>query len=326
MFVFLTWIVIATYVLYYILLPFIKPLQLVSNRFSRKIHLYHLRYSGRLKWKQYKIIAQYKPPKWINSAEAWLLVHRFCSSTDMFSLLYKRKAESIIDIEVNKHWNGKESVMIKKLNKVKSSSPLYEQAFFNNLFWVKDSIKLSRFSDISSSCNLESLEKYWIDEGRFLDPKDSKIKNRFNNLIIFVWWALLVLLLYFIATFIFQSFFFHYSRIEDIFPILWFAIFVIWVWIVYKMPIKLKRTTEWEKLLAHILWYKLFIEKCDKKQIEELEKMDPLYFSEIVSYAVVFWLETKLLKNIVPMIDANINPMDGYYWKWENLSNFSDII
>jgi hypothetical protein len=55
-------------------------------------------------------------------------------------------------------------------------------------------------------------------------------------------------------------------------------------------------------------------------------KSDPLYFSEIVSYAVVFWLETNLLKNIIPMVDKDIDPLDWYYWKWKELSDFSGVL
>jgi hypothetical protein len=32
----------------------------------------------------------------------------------------------------------------------------------------------------------------------------------------------------------------------------------------------------------------MFIKQCDENKLKELMKSDPLYFSEIVSYAVVF--------------------------------------
>ena len=128
---------LAWYVLYHFLLPVIKPLQLVSNRISRKIHLYYLEKWWVLRWKQkkkYPVIIQYNPPKWINSAEVWFLLHRYASSTDIFSLLYKWQAEWLISISVEKTKNW-EKIKIKKwkiFDMIVRHMKIY---FLVNCFW-----------------------------------------------------------------------------------------------------------------------------------------------------------------------------------------------
>lgn len=325
----LTW-----YGLYCFLLPFIKPLQLVSNRISRKIHLYNLERWGMLGWKQkrkYPVIIQYNPPEWINSAEAWFLLHRYASSTDIFSLLYKWQAEWLVSIliENTKNW---EKIKIKKLKDIWHDGPSYENIFFDKLFLESNVRELTRFSDISSLCDTKMLEDYWINKWWFHPKKawdtmkDELIHNkRIERIVVFVLVMIIILILYNIFSYKYIFFLYHWW-IEDVFPVLWFAIFVVCFWILLKSPQKFKRTDDGDKLAAQILWFRMFIKQCDENKLKELMKSEPMYFSEIVSYAVVFWLETNLLKNIIPMLDKNIDPMDWYYWKWEKLSNFSDII
>ena len=320
-------------VLYYFLLPVIKPLQLISNRIFRKIHLYNLWKWWVLRWKQkkkYPVIIQYDPPEWINSAEAWFLLHRYASSTDIFSLLYKWQAEWLISISVEKTKNW-EKIKIKKMKDIWHDSPSYENLFFGKLFLESKVRELTRFSDISSLCDTEMLEEYWVVKWWFQPKKtwntikDELIHNKkIRRIILFVLAMIIILILYNIFSFK-NIFFLYHWWIEDVFPVLWFAIFVIGFWILLKNPQKFKRTDEGDKLASQILWFRMFVKQCDENKLKELMKSDPMYFSEIVSYAVVFWLETNLLKNIIPMMDKDIDPFDWYYWKWENLSDFSDV-
>ena len=322
------------YVLYHFLLPVIKPLQLVSNRISRKIHLYYLEKWWALRWKQkrkYPVIVQYNPPKWINSAEAWFLLHRYASSTDIFSLLYKWQAKWLISILVEKTKNW-EKIKIKKMKDIWYASPSYENIFFGKLFLESGVMELTRFSDISSLCDTKMLEDYWVVKWWFHpkktwdNMKDELIHNKkIRRIVLFLLAMIIILILYNILSFK-NIFFLYHWWIEDVFPVLWFAIFVVGLWILLKSPQKFKRTDEGDKLVSQILWFRMFIKKCDENKLKELMKSDPLYFSEIVSYAVVFWLETNLLQNIIPMMDKDIDPFDWYYWKWEKLSDFSDVI
>jgi hypothetical protein len=48
------------------------------------------------------------------------------------------------------------------------------------------------------------------------------------------------------------------------------------------------------------LGYKEFLEKVDKKKIEELTKQDPLFVEKSLPYAVVFGIETEFIKKITP--------------------------
>lgn len=327
------WFVV--FVLYYFLLPVIKPLQLISNKISRKIHLYNLWKWWVLRWKQkkkYPIIIQYNPPKWINSAEAWLLLHRYASSTDIFSLLYKWQAEWLIKISIDKIKNW-ESIKIKKIKDIWHANPSYENLFFGKLFFESNVRELTRFSDISSLCDTKMLESYWLDNWWFHPRKkwntfkDELIHNKkFVTVASFILIMFIILVLYNVLSFSYWFFFLRHWWIEDVFPIFWFAIFVICLWILIKNPTKLTRTDDGDKIASHILWFRMFIKKCDENKLKELMKSDPMYFSEIVSYAVVFWLETSLLKNVIPMLDKSIDPFDWYYWKWEDLSDFSDVL
>ncbi len=323
------------YVLYHVFLPVIKPLQLISNRISRKIHLYNLGKWWTLKWKQkkkYPIIIQYNAPKWINSAEAWFLLHRYASSTDIFSLLYKWQAEWLIAISTDntKNW---EKIIINKIKNIYRTCPLYEGLFFDNLFGELKTRELTRFSDISSLCDTKMLESYWIDKWWFQPKKtwdnlkDELIHNKkFMCISSFLLVMIIILILFNVLSFKYWIFFLRHWWIEDVFPILWFVIFVVWLWILLKAPQKFERTDDGDKLASQILWFRMFIKQCDENKLKELMKLDPMYFSEILSYAVVFGLETNLLKNIIPMIDKGIDPLDWYYWKWENLSDFSNIL
>ena len=57
------------------------------------------------KWKFSKkipIVVWYTPPKWLNSAEVWLLLHRWAEIRDMLSLIYKWAIEWLISISIEK--------------------------------------------------------------------------------------------------------------------------------------------------------------------------------------------------------------------------------
>lgn len=317
-------------VFHFVLLPIIKPLQVVSNRITRKLHLYDLRYRWNLSWelkKKYPVIIQYNPPKWISAAEAGLLLHCYASSTDVVSLLYKWQAESLINILVKTWKNEKEIVVINKIEKIPDNYPKYEISFFNNLFRSGKTIGIDHFSDLSSSFNLELLENYWVKKWWFNKSSvnwDIKIKT--YKMFLFVVIMTLLFIWFSVVSFKFWKLFFYHSWIEDVFPIVWFITFVVWVSVIRNSHVRLKRTEKWSKLVSEILWYRMFVQSCDEKQLDSFFKKDPLFFGEIVSYAVVFWLETSLLRNIIPILDKNIDPLDGYYWDWESLSKFSGFL
>jgi hypothetical protein len=53
---------------------------------------------------------------------------------------------------------------------------------------------------------------------------------------------------------------------------------------------------------------------------------DPLYFDKILPYAVVFWLDTKLIKIITPIMEEmNINPVRCNWNIWD-ISNINSSI
>ena len=55
-------------------------------------------------------------------------------------------------------------------------------------------------------------------------------------------------------------------------------------------------------------------------------KQDPLYFDKILPYAVVFWLETELLKKFEPIM-KEMNIKSSYFdWDWVSINVINDVI
>ena len=92
-----------------------------------------------------------------------------------------------------------------------------------------------------------------------------------------------------------------------------FIFFAIWVIYLWRKPYKLKPTKEWDLLKRHLLWFRKFILSCDERKINSLLKTDPLFHDKIIPYAIVFWIETDLLKKLIPIFDDKIDPRDWNY-------------
>lgn len=257
-----------------------------------------------LKWKlkeQFPVIVQYFPPIWITSAEAWLLIHRYAKVSDLLSLVYKWLVEKIVKIE----WDTKDwSVLITKVRNIWCEVPEYESALFGNLlYWW--SIRISRGKNMYRYLNLEMLEAYWDEKWWLKDWITPKRYIAIPFLIIpFIILPAAVLLWY-------ETWFI---------PFICIMCFIVWVILLIESSYDKKDVTEeWAKLVAHLLWYREFIAKCEEDQLRFLLKEDPLYFDKTLPYAVAFWLETELIKKmksigIQPSININ------------TLSDFSDIM
>jgi hypothetical protein len=130
--------------------------------------------SGALKWDfaaQFPVIVQYEPPQWINSAEAWLLLHRWSRVKDMLSLIYKWAAQWLITLSTEKtEWSSfKKStnyVIITKNMDIPKESPTYEKNTFNSLV-RNEKNKIKSSSNLYNKLSLHSLERYWIDNWWF---------------------------------------------------------------------------------------------------------------------------------------------------------------
>lgn len=245
------------------------------------------------------IIVQYNPPKWINSAEAWLLLHRYASSIEYFSLLYSWSAKKIINIKSEiRDWS--EYIIINKVSELPLDTPLYQVLFFNNLFWNTNECCLSELSEIHNYYDSFDLEKYWISKWWFMN--NELLWFRISSWKNFIFFCLFLFVLY--------------LKI-NVYVLIFFVLYYL-----YKKFRRLKRTKEWDKLVEHLLWFRKFVLSCDEKKFESFLKEDPLYYDEILSYAVVFWIETNLMKKLIPVLDKDIVPEDGTYWTWESIGKF----
>lgn len=305
------WIVLILGRLFFlILIPFLIIIEFSDkwiwslNRLSHQVKNSFYRYSS-ASISDSNIIVQYEPPKWINSAEAWLLLHRYASSTDYFSLLYLWSSKWIITIKSDViNWN--ECIILHKVGDISQKFPVYQKKFFNNLFCSGDDCKLTELSEIHSYYDLYDLEKYWAYKWWF------KI-NKF--LWIYLPSGIKAVGLYF-CIFLLLFIFFWFS-----FSIKLVLLFFVCCYL-YKKLRRLKRTEEWDKLVEHLLWFREFVLSCDEKKFESFLKEDPLYYDEILSYAVVFWIETDLMKKLIPVLDKDIVPNDWTYWTWKRIGKF----
>lgn len=276
-----------------------------SNRIIRKLNNYSHKYWLKSDFSN-SIIVQYNPPKWINAAEAWLLLHCYASTIDMFSLLYLWSSKKYISIECEERKDWKELIILKKLKDLPDDTPVYQSVFFYKLFfWSLDIRCLSEISEINNCFDLSNLEKYGISKWWF----------KSNSL---SWYYLLswkkVLPIYVIAFIVWCLFSFRFA--------IWLVAILCILKPLLKHFYKLKRTEEWDKLAEHLLWFRKFVLSCDEKKFESFLREDPLYYDEMLSYAVVFWIETDLMKKLIPVFDEDIDPGDWTYWRWSKIGSF----
>ena len=266
-----------------------------------------------LKWEfadKFPVIVQYTPPQWINPAEAWLLLHREAKAKDMLSLIYKRAAEWLINISIEKtEWSifssSKDIVIITKNRDIPWDLPGYEQDFFRSLLRGEKN-KITESTNLYGKLGLSALESFGKKKWWFT----------WNNLRS---WAIAILIL--VA-------FFLLDFIAEIFPWLYEILFLAFIfWCIYlSYGPKLKETEEWAKLISYILWYREFLAMCDENKLRLFLEQDPLYFDKILPYAVAFWLETELLKKIEPIMrEMNIRPT-RYNWDFTAMYLIDDIV
>ena len=257
------------------------------------------RKSGKLTWdfaKQFPVIVQYEPPKWINSAEAGLLLHRGAKPKDMLSLIYKRAAEWLIKLsfEEDEWWFFKKilkTVIITKIKDINPESPAYEIDFFKALVRGQKS-KLSWDTNLYNRLGLSTLESYWRKKWWFTGGKPKG-------------WLITVgfFALYFILHFFGNSF-----PLVAPLAIIGFIILAVHS----AAAAKLKETEEWARLISHVLWYREFLAACDENKLRLFLQQDPLYFDKVLPYAVAFWLDTELIKKIEPLL-KEMNIRSAWY-------------
>ena len=258
------------------------------------------RKSGKLKWdfaKQFPVIVQYEPPKWMNSAEAGLLLHRGAKPKDMLSLIYKRAADWLIKLsfETEEWWffkSASDNVVITKLGNISPEAPAYEISLFESLVRSERN-KISATTNLYSKLSLSSLEKYGEKKWWFKSNKALTLIP-----IIFIW-------MFFLAPIL-------WAILPALFPILILGFFFFMVAMSWWS--KFKETEEWARLIAHVLWYREFLAACDENKLRLFLQQDPLYFDKILPYAVAFGLDTELIKKIEPIMQEMNTKPSWYDW------------
>ena len=264
------------------------------------------RKSGKLKWdfaKQFPVIVQYEPPKWVNSAEAWLLVHRGAKPKDMLSLVYKWATEWLIKLsfEEDGWWifkKASKNVIITKIMDINPESPAYEKDFFRALVRGERS-KISENSNLYSKLSLSDLENYWRKSWWFTGGKN-------KGWLTTIWFITLIILASFLE-----------NTIPWIVPICFIGFFAIAIY--SSAASQLKETEEWAKLISHVLWYKEFLAACDENKLKLFLQQDPLYFDKILPYAVAFWLDTELIRKMEPIMQEMNIKSSWYDWDIHNI-------
>lgn len=251
---------------------------------------------------KYPVIVQYNPPKWLNSAEVWILFHRYIDPKDTFSLVYKWACEWVIKIQ---SWRWHSDISLIKTKNISSNCPEYEKNLFNKLF-SKNKLILNNRTYLYNKLKNSWLNDYWIEQWRF-----TKKETKWCSYV----WCLMFLICISICL---------------IFPLSIFIIFVviaaIWQWNWGLQQKNLDETEKWAKLISHILWYRQFLKTCDENKLKLFLQQDPLYFDKILPYAVVFGLDTKLIKKITPLMqEMNINPT-WYEWNLNSLYKVAHTI
>lgn len=301
----LTWLILLTPFLAFIVTTIkiikyiLKQRKWVSEK--RKIRKEYL--------KKYPVFVQYNPPKWLNSAEVWLLLKRRVWTKDLLSLIYKWAADWYIKID-----NSNSDLFLVKIKELPWDSQNYENILFNKLF-VKNKINVNKPSNylyrVIESVS-KSLEKHWISVWWFSEINDSNHKTNDHKTNI---WCFNLLL--------------FFSSLLTMFiipacPVIYFVLAVIYVVISDKWYSF--ETDEWAKLISHILWYKKFLKTCDEDKLKTSLQEDPLYFDKILPYAIVFWIETKLIKKMKNIMqELDIEPT-RYDWDISKIPYTASII
>jgi hypothetical protein len=172
---------------------------------------------------------------------------------------------------------------------------------------------------------LEDLEDYWISNW-WLHKNSSRYQKKFEDTIWRITWFLfLCLFVSFVFLFIFWNTIFLYITFISFFTtwVLWFF----W-WIINAIRKSKsewnKETEKWAELIAHILWYREFLAKCDENKLRLFIKQDPLYFDKILPYAIVFGLDTVLIDKVSPIMkDLNIKS-NIFIWDFSYLNDIRD--
>lgn len=261
--------------------------------------------NSELNWdfaKKYPVVIQYKPPDWINCAEAWLLLYRRVRAKDLLSLIYKWKADGLIDINIE----NKSKITITKIHMMPSSYKNYEEHLFDVLIPYPITI-LEKYLKRNPKFDKKLLENYAIKKWWIIPSKSRIIINKIIISIFFIYLICLV-----VVSIITKSTYIIWYGFLWLILLIFFLMLtksILMTWNAYT------ETEEWAKLISHILGYKKFLETCDKNKLILSLKDNPSHFEKTLSYATVLWIKNDLINKISPAIKNT----DTAIYKFEDM-------
>ena len=229
------------------------------------------------------VVIQYDPPKWLNPSEVWMLYNQSCESTNLDCLLYKREYEWLIDIEDKGNWN----VILYRNKGIDSNAPSYERQYWTMIFgfdckdrvmWKLQQAKL----DVKELSNLHSeLLRYCVEKWRLYNER-LKISGLFSILICILLtpifpplWIVVILYFYAVAIYYSNKKSIHFGTTN--------------------LRNRIHLTEGWEKLLAHIIGYKYWLEHCEEKQLKKILKEDSSFNNKTLPYVIALRMDWKFL-------------------------------
>ena len=280
---------------------FFWAMYISQHRLHKKTKPIDLKNSPTIK---YPIIIQYEPPKWINSAEVWLLLYRRSDPISIITLIYKRLWAWLISMNIKESpdyikKNKKTTYIIQKIKEPSEMAPSYELLFWKSFFDAWDCVEIDNNADLYLDESLRSLEERWYKKWWFV--KDDSI-DKWSLIIMSIIVILIVLL--FITP--------HTVGKDGIMTAIIFVLYIILfsfpkLWIIVSVDVpkfkEMKTTEKGDDLIYHILWFKKFLETCDANILKTFLKKDPLYFDKVLPYAIIFWIESELIEKFRPLID-----------------------
>lgn len=241
---------------------------------------------------RHKVVIQYTPPKWLSPSEVGFLYHRKFQSTDLDAMLYDWAYKWYISI--------KNSNTYRTITNIKTlqSEKEYEWYCWHLFFWYKEWEKCTvHFRKITS---FFYCDKMWEKLLKYCKGKwwlTYEVKDYLSKFLLFIYlWIPLMF------------FWFALSSIAVGGSILWWLIFlIIAAYVLYRIITnngawikgikKIELTDEWDKLLAHIYWYKYYLEKCEEEQFKQLMEDDPNFLDKTLPYIIALRLNWYFLEN-----------------------------
>lgn len=242
-------------------------------------------------WKQYPVPIQYSLPKWINAAEAGVLIDGSADVDDLLSFVPEWIRKWFVSV-----YETSTSIKFHKIKDLPENAKPYEKTLFNELFSDKK-ININQI-------RLDVLD-YCFKMGRIKDP--FWFHKSIGWKIFLIIFFLLFACLSFSAGLIFSSLL-----------SIWFAIFicaspvVVWESLLQKRKISTeaksytKLTPKWKLLEVDLLWYKQYLKKI--KITTKTDIIDDGTLSHRMSLNVNDW------GNIIDCIKAyKINTYEDNY-------------